>query len=237
MKLLFVKHIALPLLLVMAGQLTAAVTPLFPDPTKSATPDQTKSTEKKKPANPLIQIPGKAQPTGEVDVKNVFTSPGVAILQNNQWVGSDHLYNLSNQLGLLIEISQPDSKQYRIDEIALKKNVENVLGKVGIQSRVPFLNSDFTPLPFLQFIVVVNSQATGLNVAYCGCRLFESVRLDRVHLDPNMTWQAITWESQTLSLTPPEQLQETVNKDLADLAVKFSERYSYYKLLKPNQAN
>lgn len=175
-----------------------------------------------------------AEVSAQSAVTQIYASPGIASLQNGQWVGQDHLYNLTNQIGVYLEFSQPPGVQLTIDEAAIRVSIEQALRKAGIEPRADILGSNQGPLPFLHFIVVMNPQESGPTAAFCACRLFESVFLDRVRLDKGISWQVITWEDENLLLIPTDQLQKTLLSELTDFATAFGTRYTYFRALKGN---
>lgn len=66
-------------------------------------------------------------------------------------------------------------------------------------------------------------------VAYCGGRLFEEVHLDRVVLDQQTAMQAITWETESLILSPKEELAYQIEKTVDTITNTFVERFQFYE--------
>jgi len=184
-----------------------------------------------KPTSPPKEITPKVLEKKELASSQIYASPGIASLQGGQWVGRDHLFNLSSEIGVYLQIVQP-SQPLAINEMAIKEKIVAVLQKGGVQPRTDLLGENNTPLPFLHFIVVLNSQDKDILIAFCACRLFEAIHLDRIRLDTGVAWQAITWEQQELLVIPPAEVQDSLTKELSEFASFFADRFAFYQLLK-----
>lgn len=157
-------------------------------------------------------------------LEGIFTYPGVATFQNGQWVGSEHIYNLTPDLGVLVEVDTPAPQSQLIKGPTLVEKIEPIFKEVGIFPRTSF--SGDTPLPFFHVIILLNPIEKGY-VVYIAGRLFEEVQNKRVNLPPGILWQAITWEKQELNVFPEEQIQEAIEKSVLSIAKAFADRFKF----------
>jgi hypothetical protein len=168
---------------------------------------------------------GQPRLEGEMQVTAIYTSPGVATLQNGEWVGNENLYNISKDLAIVVEIIAPPNIAIPITKEMIREAVIPILRQAGLQPQMTILNS---PLPFFHVLIMINPIDKGY-VAYCAGRLFEKVSLSRIQLAPSYSWQAITWEKQELLLFGTEQLKGQVISTVESIAKAFTERYQSYQ--------
>ncbi|MBS4168473.1 hypothetical protein [Parachlamydia sp. AcF125] len=190
-------------------------------PEKAATPSakaQQTSSQEKSPD----------KPSGKNEL--LYTSPGVMALKNSVWAGSDHLYNLTDKIGIAVEVIKPANFTGSASEEALKKIVADIFAKGNLS---PILNpgASSNPLPFFHVLVMLYPHEGGLAV-FCEGRLFENVQLERVFLDKETRLQAITWEKQSLVITPLFDAQVQIAKAVTNIASAFVERYKYFEHMK-----
>ena len=86
---------------------------------------------------------------------------------------------------------------------------------------------DEPSLPLFNVVVTVNAieQTMFANVE---CRLFESVVLKRVVLDPGITFQAITWQKEELIGAFQPDFNATLNQSVQELTQDFVERFNHF---------
>ncbi len=163
----------------------------------------------------------------EQQVGAIYTSPGIATIQGGDWVGAEHLYGLSTDIRLVVEIVHPQGMTAPITKEWILEKVQPILIGGGVQPRSG-LSPNQTPLPFLHFLVMINPIEKGY-VAYCAARLFESVQVDRPNLKVDVTWQAITWEKQELMVFASEQLEIELAKAVEASATSFANKFKSYE--------
>lgn len=179
------------------------------------------------PPPPKHEAPPPKPEEHPVVLQSIFASPGVVELRGNQWVGSEHLFNLSNSIGIYVEVVQPPGQTSEVTESLLKSLVSEVFSNGGLSSRTSFMSGK-SPLPFFHVLVMLQPIEKGFAV-YCAGRLFEEVDVHRVHLRGNLTWQAITWEKQELLIFAEGQMKEQVSESIRKIATAFVERFKSYK--------
>jgi hypothetical protein len=171
-----------------------------------------------------------AQP--QASLAGVYLDPGIVANQNGQWVGSDHLYNLSPNIGIVAEIVKPSNFDVKLILDEIKQRISGIFSKAGIS---PFALESTTqgqpPLPIFHFIIFVNPIPNGV-VACCTGRLFEAVTLDRVHLEPGVTFLAITWEKEDLLVSSAAQAVDQISQSVDYIANSFADRFKYFSTLK-----
>lgn len=159
----------------------------------------------------------------------VYTHPGIVINQDGQWVGSDHLLNLTNKIQVVVEILKPADAKIPVSVETLRAQIEAAFIKGGLLPNE--VNTDTPGIPFFNLLIVTYP----IDKGYAGLidgRLIESVDPLRVKLEKNTLFQAITWEKKTLVVAPTDEFKETVEKTVADLVKTFIERYEYFEKLK-----
>lgn len=180
------------------------------------TPIQTQArTPLPPPAIPSSMIPVSRTP--------VYVHPGALALLNGQWEGGDHLFNLTNNLGVRVDIVKPQSDTLSLTEDRLKQLVESSFSQRGI-SPVTLAAPDQPPLPFFHIQVLLYPISRGY-VACCEGRLFESVALRRMTFDPGMAFQAITWEKDILLVSSNESIIAQIENAISQISQAFIERF------------
>lgn len=161
-----------------------------------------------------------------VDDGRFYPNPGIVAQRGGAWIGSDHLYNLTSNIDILVEIFKPDNVDIPITEEIIRSRVADIFKKGGITPIAEQVAGE-PPLPFFHVLVMIYPIDKGY-VAYCEGRLFEKVQLDRIRLDDLTLLQGITWESQNLIVSPTSQIGEQISKSVDEIAETFVERYRFY---------
>ena len=156
-----------------------------------------------------------------------YPNPGIVALRDGRWVGSDHLYNLTNKIDLSVEFFTPPNVVLPITKEAVKASIAEIFSKARIipPTEIP---ADKPPLPFFHMLIMIYPLDKGY-VAYCEGRLFEQIELDRVKPDEQTAMQGITWESQNLIITSKEDLRTQLLKSIDEIATSFAERFRFYE--------
>ncbi len=169
-------------------------------------------------------------PTGQL----YFSEPGIIGYQNGRWVGSDHLYNLSKDIGVLVEIVHMPDVKTTLDESVIEKIVLDTLRAGGFNANL--LNGGTVPpFPYYDVLIITMPMPEG-TIAYVGCRLFEEVHLDRVQLAEGVFWQAITWEKQTLVQSSKEDFAKHIYGDVTNMTNYFVQRFKHFEEMKMKYA-
>lgn len=159
----------------------------------------------------------------------VYFHPGMLLSPRGGgiWEGGDHLLNLSNTIGVFVEIIKPQDDKLNITENQIQKIVDGIFNQGGITPETRAA-PDRPPLPFFHIQILCYPVSRGY-VVCCSGRLFESVDIRRVVLDPDMAFQAITWEKQTLFVAPTEGVIQEIEKNVVNIAQSFVERFQSYE--------
>ncbi|MBN9378782.1 MAG: hypothetical protein BGO14_03780 [Chlamydiales bacterium 38-26] len=219
---------------------------LLPLPLKANLPGQppSSSSSSKLPSNPFHSapptqaqpLPSPKRPLPPVSSKDSgppFTLPGIVALKGGQWEGSDNLYNLSPNVGIYIEIVKPEGKKIEIDEAALKSHIQEIFSRGGINPNA--MHAPGLPgFPLFHVLILVDTVEQFV-VASCSCRIFESVGLQRVIIEPGITYQAITWEKQELLITAKDNFEPLLLKSLEELSGAFVSRFQYFQNVRLQQ--
>ncbi|HEY4832645.1 MAG TPA: hypothetical protein VIH61_08825 [Waddliaceae bacterium] len=161
------------------------------------------------------------------DDQRFYPNPGIIALRDGRWVGSDHLYNLTNKIDIVIEFFTPPSVVLPVTKENIKTTVSEIFKKARITPPTDF-SGDKPPLPFFHMLIMMYPIEKGY-VVYCEGRLFEQVELDRVKPDEQTAMQAITWESQNLIITSKEDLANQLTKSVDEIATAFANRFRFYE--------
>jgi hypothetical protein len=135
--------------------------------------------------------------------------------------------NLSKNIGVYVHIIKPDNAKISITEEQVKKAVEDIFKTVNIIPQTLAAEGE-PPLPAFDIQILAYPIEKGFTVAIDG-RLFESVVLQRFHLDQGMFFEAITWEKKTLQVGPTISIDEQILKSVQEIANSFAERYKAYE--------
>lgn len=202
----------------------------------------------KKAAPAPVPMPAK-KPEPKIDVKahteknivlpassiesTIYMHPGMITYRDNKWIGGDHLFNVSKNIPVAVELLLPADLTVTITDESIRDQITEIFKKVDITTNFEF-TAEKPPLPFFHFLVMVHPIEKGY-VACCDGRLFEDVHLNRVILDPLTAIQGITWEKQSLIVFPEKLFEEQIKAAVEDIATTFSTRYEAYEKLKNKQ--
>lgn len=177
-----------------------------------------------------ILLPEKRQP-GSAE-EHFFPHPGVVFLQGAKWVGDDHLYNLTNNIDVFIEVEKTKDVTVDIDKVKIKELITSIFKKTIL---IPSVKDAKPPFPYFHMLIMIAPIEKGY-VFYCSGRLFESIRLDRIDLDKNMLFQGITWEKQVLLVVSKEKLKDEIYAAVRDITNNFVERYRHFEDIRLRKA-
>lgn len=213
------------------GQLPAAK---MESTTKSSSEIQGLESYKKPEAKsstttPLV-LPEPVAPPSQVAQHSDYLHPGILVDLNGSWQGSDHLLNIASNIGVYVQVIKPEGEKLDVTEAQLQKQVESIFGTANIKP-LTLAAEDKPPLPAFQIEIFIYPIDRGY-AAFLDGRLFESVVLDRFKMDSNMAFQAITWEKQSLIVSPKAKFAEQLTKAVQDVAGSFVTRYQTFEKLK-----
>lgn len=218
----------------MATSLSAQSHPMGPSVQSSNTIKQMGPLESSKPGTPQsggIKAPPIPLPppvySKPVPVVASYLHPGIIVDRDNGWQGSDHLLNLTNNIGIYASIIKPENANLTVTDQQIMKVVADVFAQVNIRPQTLAAEGQ-PPLPAFEIQLLAYPIEKGYAIAIDG-RLFESVELNRFHLDPGMAYQAVTWEKKTLQVGPTTTIDEQILKSVQGIALEFAERYKAYE--------
>jgi len=210
----------------------------------SITPLSTTSQQPPKPSVTVIKKPSStsspSKPLQPLPVKQPkriaqhaeYLHPGILVFLNGKWEGSDHLLNVTNNIGVVISIIKPEDETLEVNDLQFQKDVAAIFSEANIKPQTLVAEGQ-APLPLFEVEIFVYPIERGY-VACCQGRLFESVILDRFKMDSSMAFQAITWEKQHLIVGPKSQFSDQLKKTVQEIAIAFTERFEDYEKLKRN---
>ena len=164
-----------------------------------------------------------------------YLFPGLVARYGKEWVGSDYLYDMPVNMGVVIEVVLPEGKAIDINPNSLKQQISGIFAKLGINPDAEAIGPK-PPLPFFHVLILAYPTDTKY-VAYVSGRLFEEVKIDRLHFEPNGTLQAITWEKQDLVITSPSQFNDQLTKTVDSIGEAFIDRIRFFQELQLESDN
>lgn len=190
-------------------------------PSKGVVPPSVKKSDT--PKHSFHPLPKRTLPPME----KPFGMPGVVGLKEGKWEGTDYLGHVANAMSVSVEIIKGENYEGPvIDETAINSLVLDLLKNSSISTLADV--KEGPPLPFLHLLLLIYPVDTDKILIYGSVRLFESVQVMRKNFAPAGYWQAITWESQDMTLAAKSQLMDET-KTLAESLVKgFLNRYKLY---------
>lgn len=187
------------------------------------------------PNQPLMPV----DPTSYADLPRGFPGdptylfPGLVRYHIDQWVGSDYLYNLTPNVGVVVEVIQSGELPQLINSNLIKENISSIFAMAGINP-ISESYADRPPLPFFNLIIFISPVEENFAFSVTG-RLFEGVEIPRLNFRLPGTFQAITWEKQEMVVTPANRLTEQLLFTSREIAGLFAERVNYFKRQKIEQ--
>ena len=184
---------------------------------------------------PAVRTPAVAVPTQLPDgylnanVGVTYNHPGLIVHEGGGVVGTDHLYNLAPAFNIRAEVIASNEAQINISEGVIENLIAEEFKKEYISTQAEVV--DGFALPEFHMLVLISKIERGF-VVFVEGRLFESVKLERVRLEAGTAFQAITWETQSLSVTPEEGAENDIRESVRAIAKLFVERYVYFEELK-----
>lgn len=205
-----------------SNQPGANISPLSPIPPLQAPQKPEKMSEPLK----IVKHPEKKM----VKTDATYFHPGILILKDGKWDGGDYLYNLSDQLGVYVNILQPEGDSSGLDQNVILKGIVDQFIKSGIKYG-NVIKEGNPPLPFFQIQILVYPFGSGY-AACCKGALFEEVGLKRVNFEPGNVFQAITWQRESLIVTSSSTFYSQLDKSISETVNAFIERFQIYRELK-----
>lgn len=201
-----------------------------PQPTAPTTPANQQPTSPNQQTiqtNPNLR-PKPIEHSIEEDKKTM--NPGIVANRDGEWVWSDHLLNLSNNIDITVEITKPENINISITSAELKAIVEQIFRKEGINP-VASPAPGKPDLPSFHILILIYPIKDGYSCAVTG-RLFEQVTVDRIKLDETVTMQAITWDRSSIHVVSSGKLKDELIESVTEVATDFVERYHYFQQYK-----
>jgi len=160
--------------------------------------------------------------------REFYPNPGIVAYRDGKWVGSDHLYNLTNRIDIVVEIFKPENERIPVTEGMIRARITDIFSRARIIPQAQGIAGK-PLLPFFHLLIMIYPIEEEGYAACCEGRLFEQVYLDRVKMDEQAVMQAITWESSSLILTPADELTNQLYKTVDEIANTFVDRFLFYE--------
>lgn len=158
-----------------------------------------------------------------------YLAPGLVRFSNGLWAGSDYLYNLSQDIGVAVELVLPKELAGILHKERVRQEIEVIFTGHHITPFSLAVN-DLPPLPFFHLIAFVVPVKESYVVNIAG-RLFEEVKLIRLDYQLPGTVQAITWEKQELIVSSKSQVLERLMESAREIAIQFAGKIDSFNRL------
>lgn len=196
-------------------------------PSKSGSSSPQLRSPPPKPPAPVKPVPVKPPVKVPLPVMaKPFGMPGVIGIQNDKWEGTDYLGFLSRNIGISVEVLKPEGVPPVADPSILENQVAAVFTQENIVPRTDV--AEGPPLPFLHLLIFIYPIDQERFIVFGNGRLFEQVQVVRKDFVPAGVWQAITWETQDLTVAGSDTLDVKVKGIAEKLAAAFAKRYRDY---------
>jgi hypothetical protein len=182
-------------------------------------------------------LPPGAETTGlplmirEVPRQNVappdLIAAGLATIKQGKWVISDFFYNLSEFIGVRVEILKPQDKNIPLNGSTIERQIKSILENVANISTEANIVPCGPPLPVFH-VLIMAYPCHNCCVGFVTAQLVERGRPERMQLDVNGIWQIITWERQTLVASNCEDFANQISSAVNDMTIAFANRFAYY---------
>lgn len=156
-----------------------------------------------------------------------YTLPGIIGLREGEWVGHDHLLNLTSDLQVNADIVKPQNLDVPFTLEEIKEEVLAIFRKEGFV-KISGMEQPQTPLPYFNMLVMIQKIPGGFAATIQG-RLFEEVNIKRVALPQEVLFQAITWEKESMIVSSTESFKSDLLANVDEIAKLFIERYNYFE--------
>lgn len=204
----------------LAAQLSA-----LPQPNQPPQPQQEPLSTRPLPTNaPRVNREDELPPP---PIRVTFTIPGIIGLKEGQWRGTDHLLNLTDNIRIAADVYASSGVNLPFTAENLEELATNLFVKSALKPSEP---SEYgkPPLPYMHFLVMVH-RAENEYAVFIQARLFEKVKLSRVALPKEVTFQAITWEDEKFLMVPPNRLKPEVYDQVQEMTKGFIARYNFFE--------
>lgn len=174
--------------------------------------------------NPVGSYNGPQLPSTYADP--TYPYPGLLSMMYGKWFGSEYLYDLPQNIGVVIEVIKPGNNPIDVDTQNLRLEVSKLFYQANIHPESLAIGED-PPLPFFHILILVYPDEEKTIAAISG-RLMEKVVLARLNFNTPGTSQAITWEKMDLIITSHVQFHDQLQEAVVTIAKTFLDKVHYF---------
>lgn len=155
-----------------------------------------------------------------------YSYPGDVHQAGGGYEGGDQLLNLGKSIPFQVNLITPEQDKVPIT----KESLTAILSKVWEDNGLNQKNPGPGKLRFFDLKVLIYPEKDGFVAAVQG-RLFEEVDLNRVRLEKEHFYQAITWEQAKLLVTPKDTFESLLTGAVEEIAKSFAMRLEAFRKL------
>jgi hypothetical protein len=159
-----------------------------------------------------------------------YLHPGLVSYRGGRWVGTDHLFNMTENIGVYVLIVKPEQFESTLTEANIQRNVEDIFRTGRINPRA-FTLPGQPPLPLFLIQILLHPIPEGV-AAGCAISLFEAVDPQRVFLERDTAFQAITWQRAAMLISPKATSTEDITMKINEIAEEFVNIFNRYRILR-----
>lgn len=159
-----------------------------------------------------------------------YTFPGIVGQRKGEWVGSDHLFNLTNRISIAVDIEVAGEIDLPITKEEIIERAERIFANYGIVAKAE-PEEGKPALPMFHLLIMAHSVPEGVAFSI-DARLFEEVDLERIELGRAVTMQAITWDRQSINIASTNVLKNKLDQGIDEMIKGFAERFQFFENLK-----
>ncbi|MBA3238929.1 MAG: hypothetical protein H0T62_11370 [Parachlamydiaceae bacterium] len=171
-------------------------------------------------------IAERPRPVGHFE-EPTYLFPGLVRFSIDRWVGSDYLYDLPSNIGVVVELVVPQELAGVFSTDRIRDEVNTIFSNIGITPLSEAIGEQ-PPLPFFHLVAFI-VPVEGSYVLSLSGRLFENVTLPRINFQLSGTWQAITWEKQAIIVSSKNQLSDQLYGTAKEIAVLFAGKVLHFR--------
>ncbi len=153
--------------------------------------------------------------------------PGLFTIKNSKWTLTDYFDNLSQYIGVKVEVVKPEGKYIPLSDRLLESRVKGILQEANITTDA--LDIPCQPPTPMFYVLVMAYPCDRRCIGFITMQLIEIVTPQRMgDIEINGIWQAITWEKTALIASSCEDFAQEVGETIDQFTRSFADSYTYY---------
>lgn len=153
--------------------------------------------------------------------------PGFLTIKNSKWTLTDYFYNLSQYIGVKVEVVKPEGRYIPLSDKLLETRIKGILQDVSITTDA--LDIPCQPPSPMFYVLVMAYPCERRCVGFITMQLLEIVTPQRLgDVEINGIMQAITWEKTALIASSCDDFAQEVGETIDQYTRSFADSYKFY---------